>query len=199
MLDIQRKLTRKEQAVQTKGRIFDAARKLLAEKPIENITVQEIVSEAGVSVGTFYLYFTTKHDVFFEAHIKSDQYFIMNVKPALNTRSTAECLDLFLFTYGDLIVRDIGKRMVKLMFSGNNKYFTRRGGNTVPGILENIVKKGVRAGVFSDADMNVNDITELYLALARGLIYDWSFKDEDYDLPARMVKFGHKIYKSLTI
>lgn len=190
------KLTRKEQAAQTKKNIFNAARDLLAERPLENMTIQDIISKAGVSVGTFYLYFSAKQDVFFEAHTESDQNFSEYVKPALKTKSAAECLDLFLHTYGSSIMHDIGRRMVKLMFNPNNQLFSRRGPNTVPGILLAIIKKGVKDGDIS-TELSIEEIADLYIALARGLIYDWSTKEEDYDLAARMVKFGRKIYGSI--
>lgn len=190
------KLTRKKQAAQTKKNIFNAARELLVGRPLENITIQEIVSKAGVSVGTFYLYFSAKQDVFFEAHTESDQNFTAHVKPALKNKSAEECLDLFMRTYGSSVAHDIGRRMVKLMFSPNNQFFNRRGPNTVPGILIGIAKKGLQDGELSK-DMSAEEIADLYLAMARGLIHDWSSKEEDYDLAERMVKFGRKLFQAI--
>lgn len=196
MLATKPKLTRKEQAAQTKSNIFNAARDLLVERPLENLTIQDIVSRAGVSVGTFYLYFSTKLDVYFEAHTESDQNFSEYVKPALKTKSAAECLDLFLQTYGYRLETDIGRCMIRLIFNPNNKMFSRRGPNTVPGILLAIIKKGVKEGDIS-TEMPAEEIADFYMAMARGMMYDWSFKEEDYDLPERMVKFGRKIYESI--
>lgn len=45
---------------QTLDRILDAAERLLAERPFEEITVGEIVAEAGSSVGSFYARFPSK-------------------------------------------------------------------------------------------------------------------------------------------
>jgi AcrR family transcriptional regulator len=44
----------------TLGRIVDAARRLLAEKPFDEIPIHEIVAEAGASVGAFYARFGDK-------------------------------------------------------------------------------------------------------------------------------------------
>ena len=44
----------------TLGRFVDATRRLLAEKPFDEITVSDIVSEAGASVGAFYARFGDK-------------------------------------------------------------------------------------------------------------------------------------------
>jgi AcrR family transcriptional regulator len=46
--------------------LLAAARKVFREKGYDGATVAEIVAEAGVAQGTFYLYFPSKKDVFFE-------------------------------------------------------------------------------------------------------------------------------------
>jgi AcrR family transcriptional regulator len=45
--------------------LLAAARKVFREKGYEGATVAQIVEEAGVAQGTFYLYFPSKKDVFF--------------------------------------------------------------------------------------------------------------------------------------
>ncbi len=47
----------------TRDRIIRAARVLVAEKGLDRTTVAEIVAEAGVAQGTFYLYFRSKRDI----------------------------------------------------------------------------------------------------------------------------------------
>jgi AcrR family transcriptional regulator len=51
--------TRKEQ-------ILDAASRVCAAKGYHNASVSEIISEAGIARGTFYLYFNSKREVFSE-------------------------------------------------------------------------------------------------------------------------------------
>jgi AcrR family transcriptional regulator len=43
--------------------LLDAARRLIAEKGYDTLAVHEIVAEAGVAQGTFYLYFKGKDDL----------------------------------------------------------------------------------------------------------------------------------------
>jgi AcrR family transcriptional regulator len=45
--------------------LLAAARKVFRNKGYEGATVAEIVEEAGVAQGTFYLYYPSKKDVFF--------------------------------------------------------------------------------------------------------------------------------------
>lgn len=46
-----------------RGELIDAAQKVFADKGFERTAVSDIVKQAGVAQGTFYLYFKTKHDV----------------------------------------------------------------------------------------------------------------------------------------
>lgn len=54
---------RQEAAKQTRERIVRAAEKLHGERGLANASVDEIVAEAGVSKGSFYVYFKRKEDV----------------------------------------------------------------------------------------------------------------------------------------
>lgn len=49
-------------------RIIDAVESLLDERALDAITVADILRTAGVARGTFYLWFTSKHDVVVQAH-----------------------------------------------------------------------------------------------------------------------------------
>jgi len=44
-------------------KVYDACERLLEDKPLEELSVTELVREAGVSRATFYLYFGSKFDV----------------------------------------------------------------------------------------------------------------------------------------
>ena len=69
------KTRRQLQAEQTKDKLFEAAVSLLAEKDFEQITIRDIVAKAHVSIGTFYNYYSTKMEVFYETYRVADHYF----------------------------------------------------------------------------------------------------------------------------
>jgi AcrR family transcriptional regulator len=54
----------RRQGVETRAKLLDAAVPVLAEKGYHATRVDDIVRMAGVSHGTFYLYFTNKEDLF---------------------------------------------------------------------------------------------------------------------------------------
>ena len=58
--------TRKEQAEETRNRIYTSAIELMEENGFGNFTIEDISRRAGVSVGAFYHYFDSKNDILAE-------------------------------------------------------------------------------------------------------------------------------------
>ena len=54
---------RQKAAMETRKRLLIASRKLLYDKDFSEITVADIAKEAGVAVGSFYVYFKRKEDI----------------------------------------------------------------------------------------------------------------------------------------
>ena len=54
---------REEQALQTKTKIITAAKLLIREKGIDNVSVDDITKQAGVAKGSYYVYFKKKEDI----------------------------------------------------------------------------------------------------------------------------------------
>ena len=56
-------VTRQEQKYETRKKILSSAIHLISQKGINGTSIKDIVNEAGVAAGTFYLYFNSKEDV----------------------------------------------------------------------------------------------------------------------------------------
>ncbi|RFS45603.1 TetR/AcrR family transcriptional regulator [Micromonospora craniellae] len=56
-------MTRTKPKTERRADLLDAAEKLIIERDINQLTVEDITTAAGVSKGTYYLYFSTKDDV----------------------------------------------------------------------------------------------------------------------------------------
>ena len=54
---------RKKAALETRRRLLVAARKILEKQDFADVTVADIAREAGVAVGSFYVYFKRKEDI----------------------------------------------------------------------------------------------------------------------------------------
>ena len=71
---IMEKMTsRQKQAMATKRKLFETAIELFAQKPYEQVTVQDICSAAGVSVGAYYHHFKSKSDIIDVGYLLFDQ------------------------------------------------------------------------------------------------------------------------------
>ena len=54
---------RKKAALETRRRLIVAARKILSKRDFAEVSVADIAKEAGVAVGSFYVYFKRKEDI----------------------------------------------------------------------------------------------------------------------------------------
>ncbi len=70
--------------------ILAAARKVFKEKGYDGTTIADIVKEAGVAQGTFYLYFSSKRDAFLALSQQLDQAAAMTVSGAYDPALTFE-------------------------------------------------------------------------------------------------------------
>lgn len=75
-----------------KSRLIEAGMKLFAEKGYHNTSVQEIVSEAGISKGAFYTYFKSKEDFmatsFYYFHLKLSEKIMIVLNEDLDPKDS---------------------------------------------------------------------------------------------------------------
>jgi AcrR family transcriptional regulator len=190
--------SRQAQAEETRMRIFFAARELLRKQEYERITIKDIVSHARVSVGTFYLYFRTKEEIFFEMHQESDKFFVSELFPSLFGKTTEDKILSFFEFYAQLFLRQGGLPMVKVMFSPNNKCLLRDAPGSIPRMLRDIFMEGMRRGVLLD-DIAPEKAASFFLIAVRGLLFNWGACDGEYDLVVTMNAFVRKLLKGFLV
>ena len=83
-----KKTSRAKQAEITKNKIYNCGVKLMRKHGFDNITVEQISKQAGVSVGTYYYYFESKFDLFSEIYKRADDYFINEVAGKLKAEDS---------------------------------------------------------------------------------------------------------------
>jgi len=85
------------QSESTKDKLFRAAVKIFSEKGFWKTKISDIVKEAGVAQGTFYLYFKSKNHCFREILLSLHNETINNLRNLLEKNSGAiEVLEYFL-------------------------------------------------------------------------------------------------------
>ena len=116
--------SRKQQALETKTRIYQTALSLMEKKNYQSITIEEISKSAGVSVGAFYHYFKSKNDIFFEIYQEADRYFEEYVAMELKAASGQPRILEYFAHYAEYCQR-VGLDTVKSLYNPDNKLFIR--------------------------------------------------------------------------
>lgn len=182
--------TRKEQAVETKNRIYNAAIDLLDSGGFENMTIQAISRKAHVSVGSFYHYFNSKLDILAEVFYRADEYFKTKVLPELQGKDAFEQI-LFFFRHYALFNISTSVEHARAIY--NPKITTFRDKKRLMWVLlENIVTEGQEKGLLTTTESG-EDLAEFLFTLARGVTFDWSMHEGDYDLEEKLVKYIKKV------
>lgn len=189
--------TRQEQAQQTKRRLFDAAYSLLQEKDFKDITIGDIVTRAGVSAGTFYLYYQSKLDAYYQTYLLADAYFAKEVAPKLQAGSTLQKLLVFFDDYANYNSDYTGLKLTKLLYNSENKCFLRQDVEEgMHSVLLTVVQEGLATGAL-DGSMTDIEICDFLMSAVRGLVYDWCIHDGDFDLKEAMRRYVLRLYRGI--
>lgn len=178
------KTKRQLQAEQTKLNIFNTAVELLAEKDFESITIRDIVTRANVSIGTFYNYYNTKLEVFYETYQVADRYFTEVVEPQLTQPACVERVRFFFQHYARYSSELTDRKMTRLLYSPDNPWFNRPLGNTMVDVLIRVLQDGLDRGELDGQGDTAQEIASLLMISIRGLTYNWCTTGFAYDLSA---------------
>lgn len=176
-----KKKSRKVQAEETKLHIFNTALKLLDEIGFEKITIRDIVRAADVSIGTFYYYYASKLDVFYETYYLADQYFEETVAPLLTQKTARERILCFFEHYARYCADITSITLTSILFNSNNKCFDRHSDMGILRILPEIMAYGQSSGELLRDEAPLA-MSRFFMVSVRGLVYDWCIHDGSYDI-----------------
>lgn len=172
------KITRAQQAIITKNHIYEVALKLFKEDGYDKVTISRICKEAGVSVGNFYHYYSSKEEVLTEKYLEFDEWL--------------DDLDLSKGVIEDILAIidlqtsgavEIGSKVfMKVMqthLSTNGKYVSSD--RKFNKYLYELSQRGIDEGIFSNV-YTAEEISETLLRTCRGTLFDWSLRDGPYDI-----------------
>jgi TetR/AcrR family transcriptional regulator, fatty acid metabolism regulator protein len=178
------------QAEATRQHIFETTIRLMNKNGFNNMTIQDIIEQAGVSVGTFYHYFNSKEDVFFKLYSKADEYFESVVLPQLTgpDMGAYEQIVLF-FRHYAMFNESNGLEYVSLLYSTKNKFFIEKKRFMIT-MLFDIITNGQENKELT-RDETPETITNYLFILSRGVIFDWCIHDGSYSLVEAMLTHIH--------
>lgn len=184
---MEEKLTNRQiQALNTKNKIYNAAVELLENNGYQNIRIEDICKQAGVSVGSFYTHFNSKNDILVEIFKRADDYFREEVSKSLGDKSVLDKI-IDYFDYYAKYDESLGIDMAKQLYTFDNKMFITEG-RYMQGLLNEIIIDAQKNG-YLYLDIPAAEITKQLFVVARGVVYDWCLHDGGYNVREAMRNF----------
>ncbi|MGD8455188.1 MAG: TetR/AcrR family transcriptional regulator [Anaerolineales bacterium] len=177
---------RQEQARETKNRIYTSAIELMEKEGFDNITIADISEKAGVSVGAFYHYFDSKNDILAEIFHRADEYFSTQVINSLGEESAPEQIVEY-FDYYAKFNLSSGVETTQQLFSPKIKFFINEKRPMIT-ILHDLIIEGQKKKEIRE-DIDSKELVRYLFIMARGIVFEWSLYEGNYDLEARMHKY----------
>lgn len=186
---------RSQKAEETKRHIFQVALRLLDERNFEEIKVRDIVTAAQVSIGTFYNYYHTKLDVFYETYQMADEYFAQTVAPQLTQPDVRDRILLFFDEYAKYSSEITDLSLTKVLYNSDNTCFDRAKDYGIRQVLEAQVQYGLDTQALC-SDVCASEIANFLLVATRGLVYNWCTHDGSYPIRPAMARFVSRLLRA---
>ena len=174
-------------SMETKARIFNAAKRILKKSGYEQLSIKNICEEAGVSNGSFYHHFKTKDDLL--------SYYIEE-QPSINPdlldlpSSKEEARETIVYVYLNYVryCRELGVEFMANYYTPKNQSLNPliRTERTYPIItVHNYLQKCIDAGIITLSD-SLEHITTDIRMIVIGNVFEWCLKNGDADFEGNM-------------
>lgn len=181
---------RKIQAAETKKKIYEAAKQLVVEHGIGNVSVDSIVKAAEVSKGTFYVHFESKDSLVADLINDYTNIADMDYKSFLMTvsgrDSVLDILVLLADKISDFIQSNIGVENMKVLYKGHltktiNTAYAMDYNRELYKLFTEVLKRGVDQGELRE-DIPVDSLTKHLILGIRGVTFEWCIRYPDFIL-----------------
>lgn len=177
---------------ETKMSIYRAAMSLLDQMDVEKITVRAIAKEANISVGTFYIYYETKMDVFEEAYFMMDQYFETTVAKNVPEGSIREKLEYYFEQYRYYNMERTSIKLFNLLTKYSRGKSLANFGYGIQHVLKQIIEEGKASGEIASEE-SAEEITLFLLTCMRGCFRHWVITGNTADINKMSRSYASKL------
>lgn len=181
---------KKEQAAETKKRLYETAGKLFVQYDFDDVSVDAIVEAAGVSKGTFYVHFESKDALiasFLSDYVSQvDADYQAHLDTLLPETKASDMLLSLIGRIADVLADNIGynrMRMVyKVQLTGAVNMEAVKGYNReLYKMFADVLGQGMQRGEFN-AELPLDLLTKHFVMALRGLSYEWCIRYPEFDL-----------------
>lgn len=168
---------REEQALQTKTKIIEAAKALIQEKGIDNVSVDDITKLAGVAKGSYYVHFKKKEDIVGEIGCMEFRYINEEISD-MKSINIVEKLEYYFKRYKDGVM-DLGVEISKCWLQNNLNCRCKLeyDFNSISSIIRIAVEKKELK-----EDTNISSLTYKIISILYGLMLIWIMADGSFNL-----------------
>lgn len=177
------KLTNRDrQALATKEKLYKTGIQLFKKHGYENVSVDDIVKECAVSIGTFYRYYESKMALYMEMFINAQDFF-EDFKRIDYEKELPRVVLLRYFKQYVQLNESGGIEFLGEILAVSNRKFLKNQDfeNDVVEIITNYQKRHAFPACESP-----QDISDMLFTIARGVLLDWCYKKGSYDVYERM-------------
>ena len=188
-----------EYELKIRTKFGDALAKLLGEKTWDDITIKDICKEAGVSIGTFYYYYTSKEHLLYEKLDKLDHYFDTALTKEASELKLYDALELYWQSYIHWIKRKGFQRRAQILKFylcdiPDGEWFYKRGLYTTLLEIFNRAIENKEVKMNLTAEEMAKDVDAILL----GQLSIWCISKGDYPLSKSVARCIHMYYNEVT-
>lgn len=190
----EKKLTkRQQQALETRNRLYDSAITLFKEKGYYDVSIDEIVTRAGTSKGSFYTHFVSKDQVIIEYFKNLDNHYVELYEELKNCKGSGEKLINFVKDMYLYVTEKAGFDLTFVIYDTQLSHSKEKSSITDKNrplykILYEIMEEGQNSGEFRN-DLSINELVSMANHTMRGTFYDWCLYDGKFDIVEDGVKY----------
>jgi len=165
--------------------IIESAIPLITSESFDEISVSDICKAVGISIGTFYHYFSKKSDLLIGLLWLIDEDLSENVFPQLTDDN--ELANLRAFSRGwarHIALHGLERSKLISAINPENADFPEKERESVRKLRELFVKALDKGQIRSSYSADL--LTEYFLLMIRGISTDWSRRDGSYDIIEKM-------------
>lgn len=181
---------KKEKGKLTRQKLLDAATHLFQQHGFDAVSVDAIVEAAGVSKGTFYIYFESKDTLILDfltgyvASVDADYRAHLDLLSA--EASASETLLALAEKIVDVLTGTIGYQSMRIVYKSmlgeNVDMDTVKGYNrALYQLFADILARGIEHGEFR-TELSPDTLARHFVMAVRGLSYEWCIRYPDFDL-----------------
>jgi AcrR family transcriptional regulator len=180
---------KKEMGMETKRKIYDAAKYLFSKHGIEKVSVDSIVKRADVAKGSFYVHFKSKDALiasFLSDYVKNMDFNYRAYLDSFPKDSLAsEVLMGLVDKIVDIIANQIGYDLMRLLYEVNiSKTIDTSAlldyNRDLYKVLSLVIDQGIQQGEFK-TNISNETLARHYVMALRGLTYEWCIRYPNFD------------------